>query len=108
MYIDFTFNCLFSEVLFFHVSRMPPYYGAQHGLDSVAFRAMRRRNWSRMTLGPNGSCFYDMKRPDSNKRVVVKTLHETNQLGGGFKYETSILEGLDFWGGGFFLHIFRF
>jgi len=25
------------------------------------FRAMRRRNWSRMTLGPNGSCFYDMK-----------------------------------------------
>lgn len=25
------------------------------------FRAMRRRNWSRVTLGPSGGCFYDMK-----------------------------------------------
>lgn len=74
MYIDFTFNCLFSEVFSFHVSQaQATFHGAQHGTDSVAFRAMRRRNWSRMTLGPNGSCFYDMKRPDSNKRVVVRT-----------------------------------
>ncbi|CAK9091709.1 unnamed protein product [Durusdinium trenchii] len=25
------------------------------------FRAMRRRNWSRVSLGPSGGCFYDMK-----------------------------------------------
>lgn len=25
------------------------------------FRALRRRNWSRVSLGPSGGCFYDMK-----------------------------------------------